>query len=85
MNKRKLPIHIVVNNIVATSSVDFFVDINKFAELNGYTIDESYPTGVHCRAYPEIIGLVTVYRTGKMITVGAKTEQQAKKNLKYMI
>lgn len=75
---------ITIQNIVATSSIDFKININKFSELNDFTIDENYPVGVHCRN-KHIIGLVTVYRTGKMITVGAKTEKVAKANLEYIL
>ncbi|VVB66065.1 TATA-box-binding protein 2 [Candidatus Gugararchaeum adminiculabundum] len=74
---------IVVTNIVATSAVDFQVDLNKFAELNGFTIDEDYPIGVHCRS-DKIAGIVTVFRTGKMISVGSRTIEQTKKNLSFI-
>ena len=84
MSQNKLQFRIEINNIVATSQVDFYIDIVKFAQLNGYVIDENYPIGVHCRDN-KIFGLVTAYRTGKLITVGAKTEKQARENLRYVI
>ncbi len=75
---------ITVTNIIATSSVEFMVNIEKFAELNSFVdIDVNYPVGAHCKN-SDIVGLVTVFRSGKMISVGAKTIEQSRSNIQLI-
>ena len=70
--------------MVVTVSCGYYVDLQKFAKLNGFTIDENYPIGVHCKNN-KILGMVTVFRTGKMISVGTKNLKDAKASLALIL
>ena len=73
-------VEVTLQNIIVTSSVNFKINITKFAKLNNFTIDENYPSGVHCKGR-DIIGMVTVFNSGKMISTGTKKLEQAKRNI----
>jgi TATA-box binding protein (TBP) (component of TFIID and TFIIIB) len=72
-----------IKNIVATHSVGFRINIEKFAKLNRFGIDEDFPIGVHCRN-KKIIGLITVFKSGKIISVGTMTMKETEQNIVYM-
>ena len=76
-------IEIKVNNIVATASVGFRINLERFAKLNNFDIDEQFPQGVHCKS-KEIIGLVTLFKSGKMISAGTKSLKDAKHNIQFI-
>ena len=76
--RRKVKVKIV--NIIVTSAIGFKVDLTKFAKLNNFEIDEQYAVGVHCRN-KDMINLVTLFRTGKVISAGTKSLKDAKHDI----
>ncbi len=81
---KELKVEIKIANIIVTSSVGFMVNIQEFARLNDFDIDENYPSGVHCKS-DRIKGLVTLLRSGKMISTGTNNMRDAKRSLTHII
>jgi transcription initiation factor TFIID TATA-box-binding protein len=69
-----------ISNLIATGHLNQHVDLNSLASLKYAKFDS---TVYHC-AYvktPTMISKVSVFSTGKMISVGSKSENQAKGDL----
>ena len=67
-----------VKNVVCTASLDQTVDITKLANMQ-YGIYDKATYGGRCGYVktPQMVGRVTVFKSGKMISVGGKSVEQS--------
>ena len=69
-------------NVVATAELSQFIDLDRLALVDGFLYDQAI---YHC-AYlrdEKTRAKVSVFSTGKMISVGSKSYDDVKHDLKY--
>ena len=79
---RRLPSRLSIVNVVATAELRQSLDLTKLAFAKGFL----YDAAVYRCAYlkdEKMIGKVSVFSTGKMISVGARSLQAARRDLSY--
>lgn len=84
MLKQQLKPKLAIVNVVSTSTLNQKVDIRKFIEF-GWGIYDSEIYGGRCGYVkaPEMDGRVTVFPSGKMISVGGKSIKKSIEQLNY--
>lgn len=89
LERSVLETNFLVNNVVSTATLNQKVDINRLAD---------YPWGIYDPAFyggrcgyirtPDMSGCVAIFANGKMISVGAKTVEEAEiqfHNAKFLL
>ena len=72
-------------NVVATASLDQKVDLYELGKLREFLHDPDIYRGmVAYHRSPSTQGTVSVFTSGKMIIVGAKSEEEASNGLEYV-
>jgi len=71
-------------NVVATASLDEKVDLEKLGRAKGVVYDQDiYGGRVAYLRLPEMKGTVSVFFSGKMISIGTKSEEHAFRDLQH--
>lgn len=72
----------VITNVVSTSDLHQLIDIRKFTNFSWGIYDKEIYGGV-CGyvKFPYMKGRVTVFSSGKMISIGSRSEEESKNKL----
>ena len=80
--QRLLQLNIV--NVVATAELGQFVNVNKLAMREGFLYDRDIYNCAYLKN-SETIGKVSIFASGKMISVGSRAFRAAKHDLNYAV